>query len=1258
MRTALFMLIAHTFAAGCLGQSAQATLSGTVADSSGGSMRAVKVVAENVATGVRSEASTNEAGVFVFPALQPGMYRVSAEQSGFRKLVYSNVALEVGARLQLNLTLAVGSVTEAVEVTAESENLLGYSTASVGGMLSGRQVLDLPLPARNALSLVYTQAGLLGDNFAGTRIAAVNLTLDGVNVQDQRNNNGVFSPVFTSVDRIEEFRVITSPADAEFGRGLGQVQMITRSGTNQHHGSLFEFHRNTLLNANTWFNNQRGFDPKTGDQISPRNNLIRNQFGGRIGGPVWKDRTFFHFLYDAQRIRQKSAVTNSVYTETARQGLFRFYPGVRNGNAESSSPAVDLSGNPIRPSSATGPLQTVSLYHRDPNRMGPDPTGVVSRLFGITPLPNNFRTGDGLNTAGYTWRRPSRDDFDVFNIKLDHTFSSAHRLSYTYNLEEEFEYNTRYQQPFPDSPGGTIERHDRFHTLNLISTLRSNVLNEFRAGVMRPDYRAKAPWELEQHVGFLPRAGNQPYIPVFSLTASVVVDDDDPVRLFSPLYQFGDNVTWIRGKHTLKGGVDLRFPSSNSFNSSDVMPRANFGTGGAPVLNIESIAGIGQNVGNARSMLNDLSGSLASVVQALNATGGASPEYVSGMYKYRHWKRPEFAWFFKDDFKISRHLTLNLGIRWEYYGVPYDPNGRTASLQGGTGGIFGISGTTFADVYQPGRLNGGLTRVNLIGPGTPDASTKLYGEDLNNFAPSAGVTWALPWFQRKTVLRAGYGMAYERQSLRLVDVVSGDEPGLRERVVYQTASYLDLTGVRLPLEPSGAPLATIPITDRSQTVRVFDQGLRTPYIQNWNVSLQREVARGMVVEARYAGNKATKLIRGADINERNIFENGILDAFRVTQGGGHAPLLDRIYMGLNVPGVGVVNGDTITGSDAVRGVSLTQGYLAGSNVATFAEYLNANTFITNVRGGLLRRAGMPENFVVANPQFSSARLVSNYANSSYHSIQAELSKRFSRGWSFLGNYTFSKALGEEDGDGDELSRSFRSGRDRSLDKKLLGFHRAHVVRMSGTWEFPFGPGKPVLGSNRGWLARVVENWQLGGIVNIFSGPPITITSGRTTFNTFNSASTPATALADLPANLGSVTRVGNGVIYFDGLRQVQDPYVRLLTTKNNIRSSSILQAITDAEGRLLLVNPEPGSPGTMSIGFFEGPGSLRFDINLLKRIRVTERVSVELRADAISALNHPSFSNPNTDINSVNFGRITGTDDGNRIMVVSARVNF
>jgi hypothetical protein len=288
-------------------QGTNASLSGTVTDPTRAVIPGVHVTAENVRTGVAATALTNEAGVFSFPSIQPGVYRVSGELPGFRKVVYNEVLLEVGARVNLNLQLEVAAAAQTVEVTAAVDTALALGTSSIGGMITGQKVQELPLPARNALDLVQTQAGVVtgesgtSASIAGTRIGSLNVTRDGINVMEQHINQGINSVIYNSVDLVQEVRVITSPADAEYGRGTGQVQILTRSGTNEFHGSVFESHRNTALNANTWFNNLRG---------NPRNVLIRNQFGGRLGGPIVKNRTFFHFLYDAQREVTKNSQTS------------------------------------------------------------------------------------------------------------------------------------------------------------------------------------------------------------------------------------------------------------------------------------------------------------------------------------------------------------------------------------------------------------------------------------------------------------------------------------------------------------------------------------------------------------------------------------------------------------------------------------------------------------------------------------------------------------------------------------------------------------------------------------------------------------------------------------------------------------------------------------------------------------------------------------------------------------------------------------
>ncbi len=387
-------------------QGTNASLSGTVTDAAQAAVPGVTVTAQNVNTGVITNTETNISGVYVFPSLQPGTYRVTAEKQGFKKIINNEVVLELYARITLNYSLEIATISEnVVEINAALDTRLAIGNTSVGGVINGQKVQDLPLPGRNALDLVLTQAGIVGDSFAGARIGTLNVARDGINVMDQRINSGVNSVIFNSVDLVDEIRVITSPADAEFGRGSGQVLITTKSGTNEFHGSVFESHRNTALTANDFFNNLRG---------DPRNVLIRNQFGGRLGGPIIKNKTFFFAGYEAQREVSRDTVTSTTYTQQARQGIFRFFPGVRNANAIAQVPTVDLNGDPVKPATATGDLKSVDLFSLglDKNRLTTDQTGIVKAMLDRMPLPNNFRAGDGLNTAGFTWSRPESANRD------------------------------------------------------------------------------------------------------------------------------------------------------------------------------------------------------------------------------------------------------------------------------------------------------------------------------------------------------------------------------------------------------------------------------------------------------------------------------------------------------------------------------------------------------------------------------------------------------------------------------------------------------------------------------------------------------------------------------------------------------------------------------------------------------------------------------------------------------------------------------
>src|SRR5262249_10526046 len=291
---------------------------------------------------------TNETGNFEFPSLQPGEYSLSASLTGFQRAIYNNVRLSQGQQVRLNFTLQVSTVSAAVEVVAEANTLLATTSSSVGDLVPDTEVQSLPLSNRNVLDLARTAAGTVGDNFAGARTTQLVTTRDGLPTTDGRYSsaNGVYSAVFTSPDLVEEVQVIANNVDAALGRGSAQVRMQTRSGTNDFHGALFYSNKNSALNTQGWFQNLVG---------AAKSYQNRNQFGGRLGGPIKKNKAFFFVLYDGQRYLEKQDVVATVLTAPARQGIFRYLTenatganggaSRRNGNAFSTTQSVDLAGN-------------------------------------------------------------------------------------------------------------------------------------------------------------------------------------------------------------------------------------------------------------------------------------------------------------------------------------------------------------------------------------------------------------------------------------------------------------------------------------------------------------------------------------------------------------------------------------------------------------------------------------------------------------------------------------------------------------------------------------------------------------------------------------------------------------------------------------------------------------------------------------------------------------------------------------------------
>ncbi|PYS29491.1 MAG: hypothetical protein DMG11_08795, partial [Acidobacteria bacterium] len=521
-------------------------------------------------------------GVYQFPSLVPGIYQISAEKEGFKKETHQNLVLEISAKLNLNFQLQLAGVSSQIEVKFILDSTLGTTSTSVGGVINDQRIQDLPLPDRDALGLVLTQGGLFGDNFAGSRISALNVTRDGINIMDQTINLGVNSVFFTSVDSVSEVRVITSPADAELGRGSGQVQILTRSGTNEFHGSIFELHHNSVLNANEWAFNWLGI---------PRDPLTSNQFGARLDGPIDRNKTFFHMLYEGLRERPHERVTATVLTPQARLGIFRFFPGALNSNADAPNPTVDLAGNPVRPAGATGDLRSINVFASDASRPAMDRTGLVQGILKAMPLPNDYRAGDGLNTAGYTWLRHAPDNRNQIDTRLDHWFNPKNHLAFVFTRETTDSVNSFLPQQYPDSPPDRTAFHTTFYSLSLTSTLNSRLVNEFRAGEQRSKLRFYAPWESEAGLAALPRADGRPYLLVllcghsqldqgqarFQRRRGSAIREREQLHLFRPHASRRLRLRWCSGF----GPRQLQYPGPRSERDRGSEPAGRFvGIGG------------------------------------------------------------------------------------------------------------------------------------------------------------------------------------------------------------------------------------------------------------------------------------------------------------------------------------------------------------------------------------------------------------------------------------------------------------------------------------------------------------------------------------------------------------------------------------------------------------------------------------------------------------------------------------------------------
>ncbi len=1356
-------------------QSSFATLSGTIGDSTGALIPGVSVTATNNATGVVSTVVSNDTGSYSIVSLLPGVYKVSAELPGFQTQTYTDVTLGNAAQVRLNFTLTVASQAQSVEVVVAADTVLATSSSSVGEVLTQRKVADLPLvgglSGKNVIDLIAVMSGVrLGGavfgadstSFAGISATDINVQRDGITADaGGKYTTGVQTATRINPDLVGEIRMVLAPVDAETGRGNGQIQIQTKSGTNDYRGSLVWNPQNTALNANTWSNNRVQPKATQPDWVN------QHEITGSVGGPIKKNKTFFFALYDQFIGRTRTTVNPLVLTPCARNGIFRYFDTWNNGNATSTTTTtttptiavVDFNGNPIQPKTNpngtpyTGTLHYASVFGKllntpakadcsdaqvqantawDPFRTGMDSTGFVAKILSKMPLPNNYEANgsDGLNTAGFRWTRHLDGSDNLFgigdpltarkqiNLRIDHNFNQNNKLSGNYSYERSG--GDDYYMNWPDTWEGANFRRPQFLAVSFISTLSPVIVNEARFGFRRtggnnvspltnPDTGKEVADFFLNYAGIptIPQLGNgsvnfQFNQPFGNRGIWAAVQQDK-----TPLWQWADTLSWTKGKHSFKFGGEFRLNYSDGFDdggfgtTNTVIRPIGGETTNSPIAtatisatNFPGLGGTstGGNNQRMRNLLNFLSGSLSTVNQLYfmefaNKTD-VFEDYRTFSLRERNWHAKEYSGFFKDDYKIQKHLTLNLGIRYDFFGVPYITRGLTAAPVGGGNALFGYSGNSFADWMKPGK-RGDLMSIQFVGPGSPNPDQSLWRADRNNFGPAIGFAWQLPWFgEGKTTVRGGYQLTY--QGIPRYDSLNtaiGNAPGTSFAANYTGTNpvtgaidpYLDLTDLKniIPVPITQKPMAPnrIDASSGRPGFTSYDPNFATPYVQNLTLSITRSLRRNMTLDLRYVGTLAVKQYSSLNLNTNDFLQNGLIDEFNKIRSGGESAVLDSMMKGINIAGTGfgaigtTLNGVPQTAALQMRASTTFNSNLANGNYSAVAGSLSTLTInpnnsgnsaipasVAGLQGAVLRYSGLfPENFIVTNPQFSSATFQNNMGHNNYHSLQTQWTLQPTHGLYYQATYTWSKNLGVP-------TSGYTVPWDRHGDYTIVGSNRTHEFRNNGYFELPIGPSSLLFKNSTGALARALEHWQVGWIFNLASGAPQSITAQSMLYGN----GTPD-IVGPFPFEAAGkrwgvpVASTGqiNGAFWDPNLfTQVTDPQCNaiapsLKTAGTGGASLCTLTAVADAKtGQILLQNPQPGTRGTLGQNVLSGIPDFRLDANISKRFKLTETKSFQVRIDTLNVLNHPLMANPNLSINlatvnPVAFGAITNKTNPN-----------
>jgi hypothetical protein len=1277
------------------------SVTGVVTDPSGASVPGAKVTLIDQNKGFAFKAETDSSGRYLFRSIAPGNYNLTIEAANFQKETLDSIKLDVSQNISLDITLKVGAANESVEVHADTVHLQ-TEDAVTGQVVNRRFVNDLPLVDRDFTNLTYLAPGVTetdapgtkrsqgGINFNsnGSRNATADVLIDGASATNFDQNSGIQNVLYTpSVDSVEEFKVEQSNFSAEYGFAVGAIiNVVTRSGTNQFHGSGYEFFRNSVMDANNWFNNANS-------QGIPA--LKRNNFGGTIGGPIRKDKTFFFFDYEGLR-EHTSASSGSMSvptlcmrgdpTATCPVGtpalgnfgeLCTLIQGATfDNNGMCSDPAGQLwnpfSGvfnNSPDPQNFAGPgavrqtfipFNNLATYtspgnpalNGTPFQLPAGPGNLIdpaaAKLFLLFPKPNqSIASLSDLQGGNFFSSGTNSDSSNQFDIKIDHRFSEKDLLSSRYSQKKitstSFNCFGNFTDPCTGGPG-TTKQHQ--WTINETHTFSPTVVMTVSFGYLREsDNFPGISANLSNFDSLFGQTGLPSYLNTgFGTIPSIAIAsyssgnaghnlgtaDFSITKEGQDAYHLGGSVSWVRGKHELKSGAEFRARRINHGNPGWPSGFFGFDESGTSQISSETAESTGVVTGG-----DGLASFLTGVGSFNGGTGGCTP-CQQGFNNFVSTQSFQVAGFAQDNFKVTPKLTLNLGIRYEVNTPRTERFNRMNWLDPQAASPLQLTPQQLQGLPADEAQN--LSSLHGIEVFVSPKNRQNYYTDYKDIQPRLGFAYQ---FMKGFVLRGGYGIFYSTPRSGAAGTGPWGYQGFNIQPPWLTTLNLDHTTPYNRLSNTSC-LFTAPFTcgvapPPGNSLGAFNDigsgavgpiqavSKNTPYEQAWSLGIQKELPGRILLDATYVGKKGTHLYLGG-FRDQNILPQSAI-----------AGLTPMEIGNLNTP----VPNPFFFDPAAHPGQSCDQ-----------------NHYICNPASSLAAPKVSQFQLLLPHPQYVNFQGDSPpIANSTYHALQVRAEKEFSNGLQFLASYTYSKSIDNASSTDDSVVflgggflntgtiLSVQNPYDLRGERAESVFAIPHIFQFSYVYELPVGRGRRFGRDMNPILNAIVGGWQTNGIIRLDDGRPL------------------------LPLLFCEINFCNSGNIPTFGQRpNLSGP---LLRAPGSPEQASVTSTNPNAS---YFANSNLGDPGVLTapLSFTLGsaprtysrvrqPGARDVSMSLFKEFplaMIREGMRLQFRAESFNTFNHPHFAGPDTLVGSSTFGKISSTVNDPRELQLALKLYF